>query len=274
MKILIADDDVRTRQMLCKAMQKAGFEAVDAKDGDSALAHLRQQPFSVMILDMHMPHMDGVETMRQACQIQPNLQIIVLTGNPTVDNAIASIKANVADYFVKPVDLLALVAAISRAAAEQSWSDKQQALLDQLSSTINQIPQPTGKELGRIEQVSHASARLDEILVYPLTLNKSHRLLIFTDKPHEPIRLSRGETAVLYTLMHHANRILSCSQIVQRTFGYDASNSSEAENVVRPYISRLRQKIEENARHPKYLQTVHGHGYRFVGNNKENIQTE
>ena len=270
MKILIADDDVHTRQMLCNAMQKAGFEAVGAKDGSNALVHLRQQAFSVMILDMQMPQMDGVDTMQQACQIQPNLQIVVLTGNPTIDNAIASIKANVADYFVKPVDLLTLVAAVSRAATEQSWSEKQQTLLDQLNTTIQQMNHPTSADLGRQGVVSNKhSAQLDKLSVGNLTLDKSYRLLTFAENPHDPIKLSRGETAVLYALMQHANRTLTCAQIVRYAFGYDTNSSIEAENVVRPYISRLRQKIGEDNRQSKYLQTVHGHGYRFSSNDQQ-----
>lgn len=266
MNILIVDDDPTMRQMLRKSMEKAGFHVFDADNGYSALHLLQQHPVSVMILDMQMPQLGGVATMRQACQIQQDLQIIILTGNPTIDNAIASIKANVADYFVKPVDLLILIAAVSRAATQQSFSQQQQALLNQLDSAVQKISHSASSDARKLNHASPVEKhRSDEISVYPLTLNKSQRLAILASRPLEPIKLSRGETAVLYALMHQPNVILSCTQIVNHAFGYSTHTANEAENVVRPYLSRLRQKIEQDPRKPKHLQTVHGQGYRFIG---------
>lgn len=257
--ILIVDDDPTMRQMLRKAMEKAGFDVFDANNGYTALYLLQHHPISVMILDMQMPQLDGVATMRQACQIQPELQIIVLTGNPTLDNAIASIRASVADYFVKPVDLLTLTAAVSRAAAYKSFSQ-------QIDSMLKQMSQPAAQPSAPVSPMA------DELVVFPLRLQKGQRLLTLADKPLEPIKLSRGETAVLYTLMSQPNTILTCAKIVFQAFGYHTHSVQEAENVVRPYISRLRQKIEPNPRDPQYLQTTHGHGYRFV--RPTNIQFE
>jgi DNA-binding response OmpR family regulator len=246
-------------------MEKAGFSVATAVHGLDALAQLKEQPFALMILDMQMPDLDGLAVMEQTYQLQPDLQIIVLTGNPTIDNAIASIKANVADYFVKPIDLFTLVAAVSRAVENRSLSQQQRVLVERLDSVVQQLNKPTDTYSTRNEQgLATGAASLDKVSVPPVTLDKSQRLLTLNHDLGEPLKLSRGETAVLHTLMHHTPRVLSCAQIVHHAFGYTTNSASEAENVIRPYISRLRQKVETDARNPHFLQTVHGRGYRFV----------
>ena len=97
----------------------------------------------------------------------------------------------------------------------------------------------------------------------PVVLELEQRLVTLSKEQKTPIKLSRGETAVFRALLENAGKVLSCQHLAHLAWGYENLSHSEAENIIRPYISRLRLKIEPSPKHPRYVQTVRGRGYQF-----------
>src|SRR3990172_4155600 len=119
-RVLVVDDELHLRLSLAEILRRRGHQVEEAGSGDEALNLVQSAPFDLMLLDMVMPGMSGVEVMRRARQLQPELLIIVLTAHASVENAIAAVKADVADYMLKPCNIDDLVVTVSRTLQEQA----------------------------------------------------------------------------------------------------------------------------------------------------------
>lgn len=114
-RLLIVDDEPRIRAMLERALNLMGYQAEATGSGSEALTLLAGMPFDLMVLDLHLPGMDGLEVMRRARQRHPDLQIIILTGHPTLESANAAVNLHAADYLIKPASVREIAGAIQQA---------------------------------------------------------------------------------------------------------------------------------------------------------------
>ncbi len=115
MQLLIVDDENSFRSHLCHVFERKGFQVVEAKNGFEALEKAKATFFDVVLLDILLPDIDGIEVLKQIHLISPFTQVIMMTGNATVENAIASMKLGAYDYLVKPFDFEELVIIVNRA---------------------------------------------------------------------------------------------------------------------------------------------------------------
>lgn len=264
MHLLLVDDNPHMRQMLRRVMEKAGHTVEEAHNGLDALEKLQGTSYDLMILDMQMPGLDGIETMETACSQWPDMQIIVLTGNPNLENAIAAIKANAVDYFVKPVNLFELVAAVSRHAEKKTAVQQQQRIINRLNEAVSAIEQASSLAKEPPEAPRPVYNLTTSVISHPpVSLEVEQRLVKLSEDQKTPIKLSRGEAAVFRALLENAEQVLSCQQLAYLAWGYENLSHHEAENIIRPYISRLRLKVEPTPKHPRFVQTVRGRGYQF-----------
>lgn len=104
-KMMLVDDEERFLSTTRKLLEKKGFDVSTASSGGKALEVLRQHPVHVVILDVKMPGMDGVATLREIKRQFPMVEVIMLTGHATVESAIEGLKAGAVDYLMKPADL-------------------------------------------------------------------------------------------------------------------------------------------------------------------------
>lgn len=114
-RILVVDDEVVLMQALCDTLRERGFEAVGFTGGEPALAALRKQPFDLVLTDLMMPDMDGITLLREAAEIDPNLVVVIMTGQASVDSAVEAMKAGALDYITKPFKLAAIMPVLDRA---------------------------------------------------------------------------------------------------------------------------------------------------------------
>jgi DNA-binding NtrC family response regulator len=118
--VLLVDDETAFVETLSKRLQKRHLEIVPAYDGASALESLQADPkLEVVILDVKMPGMDGIETLREIKTRHPLVEVIMLTGHATVETAIEGMKLGAFDYLMKPCDVDVLVAKVEEAAARK-----------------------------------------------------------------------------------------------------------------------------------------------------------
>ena len=260
MRLLVVDDELHIRSALTKALSLVGYDVDEAASGVEALMLLEHTSYDLMVLDMLMPGMEGTEVLQQARTIAPDLSIIILTGNATLESAIAAVKSAAVDYLLKPASIYEIIDAITKALQKRAaWSQKEY-LADFLDEALS---------VDRVSEASPAMIQSSQqkkkhvVTAHPLRLDIPKRLVTLASNPARIIALSKGETAVLSSLMENPGQILSCQQLVQAAWGYEVDRM-EAESVIRPYIFRLRSKLEPNPKKPCLIHTFRRRGYGFV----------
>ena len=101
-KILVVDDDEGVRQVLGQSLQDAGFRVSSVESGEKAVAAAREETFDLVILDMVLPRVDGMEVLRDITAAKPDLPVVMITGYASVETAIKAMKMGAVDYIVKP----------------------------------------------------------------------------------------------------------------------------------------------------------------------------
>lgn len=249
-RLLIVDDEAHIRSALVRALNLVGYYVEEAASGKEALTLLTEASFDLMVLDLCLPDIKGVEVMQRAHQLKPGLLTIILTGNATLESAIAAVKSEAADYLLKPAGAHEIIDAITRALQKRSARTQK----EQLVRALDLLQSDAAPAL-----LSGANGHLS---VAPLNLDRSNRLVTVNDEPVRTIALSRGETVVLAGLMARPDQALSCQKLIQAAWGYQVDRK-EAESIIRPYISRLRSKLEHDRTKPRLIVTVRGRGYLF-----------
>ncbi len=262
-RLLIVDDEPHIRSPLVRVLTLLEYAVDEAGSGEEALTLLERTSYDLMVLDMRMPGMDGVEVMYRARYLQPDLLIIVLTGHASVESAIAAVKLEAVDYLRKPAGTREIVDAITRALQKRPKRSPPQQQFER--EPISPPPLETPPPASFPYSSSHGERFIH---VYPLRLDRQKRLVTIDDSPAtSPIEMTKGETAVLASLMAYPGLVLSCQKLVHTAWGYDETEE-EAENIIRPYISRLRRKLEVDPKSPRLIHTVRRRGYRFTPTKK------
>lgn len=258
-RILVVDDESTTRSAVTRALGLIGYQADGAASGTQALARLSARSYDLMLLDLRMPEMDGVEVMVRARESHPNLQVIVFTAYASVDSAISAVRAGAADYLLKPCSIKEIAAAIARVLKQRQERLRRQQLMHVMAETLED---PRAVEGLASPAISEPQERF--IPCGSMTLDQDKRIAVINgpDGANLNCDLTTNETKILAFLMRHPDRVFSCRELAQATLGYEVTEA-EAEDILRPHIFRLRKKIEPNLANPTRIRTVRGRGYFF-----------
>ncbi|KKO81209.1 transcriptional regulator [Corynebacterium minutissimum] len=225
MKILVVDDEQAVRESLRRSLKFNGYDVMLAADGVEAVEMVHRENPGLLILDVMMPNMDGLEVCRTLRSEGWDRPILVLTARDGVSDRVAGLDAGADDYLPKPFaleELLARVRSLVRRAAAESIG-KQQPVETQLSFEDLKLDADTREVTRGDRQIS----------------------------------LTRTEFALLRLLMENPRKVLSRNTIVEEVWGYDFPTSGNALEV---YIGYLRKKTEEDGE-PRLIHTVRGVGY-------------
>lgn len=236
--ILVVDDDPEIIDLLRLDLELMGFNVDSANDGLSALKRAESKTYDLIVLDVMMPKMDGFEVCKRlrANRASAGTPIILLTAKGTIEDKIRGFNAGADDYLVKPFEFQELMV-------------RMRALFRR-TGTLN-------KET--------AAPKKDEVLsAGDLKLIPSSLEAVVRGKL---VKLTPTEFEILYCLMQHVGEAVALATILQEVWGYEAD---EDVRMLRVHIGGLRQKIEEDHKHPKYLQTVTNVGYR-LNHTTENV---
>jgi len=258
-RLLVVDDEPNLRIGLQSFLSLVGYRVEGAASGHEALKLLESTSYDLMVLDMCMPGVDGVEVMRRAREMHLDLPIIVLTAHASVKSAIAAVKSDAVDYMLKPFDPEDLAATIARALKERTEQLRSQRLLNLIDETLSAMgekqspatpsfpPQPPSQRILTADSI---------------TLDSQKRLVVIQADPPRTVELTDSEADILAALMGCPNQVFSCSQLARVAMGYELDRQ-EAQNMVRLHIFRLRRKIEATPKQPRLIRTVRGRGYFF-----------
>jgi len=229
--ILLVDDEPDLIWAIQRSLNFAGYGTLTAKDGIEALSVARRHFPDLVILDINMPGLDGLEVCRQIRQ-DPALTatpILFLTHRGATTDRINGLEEGGDDYLVKPFDLLELKARVH-------------ALLRRSQKTLNAAP---------------AAQTNKEVLVAgKMTLDTQSRQVYLKN---EVIQLTSTEFDLLYFLMVHPSKVFSSKQLLQQVWNYPPETGDPS--LVRWHMKNLRAKLEADPSHPTYLRSVARQGY-------------
>jgi len=222
-RILLVDDEAQLRRAVRTTLSALGFVMTDADSGEAALELLRTERFDLVLLDINMPGISGVETCR-AIRARSEVAILMLTVRGRAEDRIQALDAGADGYVTKPFDVNELVARIR--------------------ATLRRAPKSA------LEQTQ--VLRLDDI-----EISFQDRCVRAGGKL---TRLTPKELDLLHYLVSHANSVLAHNRILQAVWGPDYGDEVE---YLRVFINQLRKKIEPDPSRPRYILTEPWLGYRF-----------
>ncbi|MGM8213810.1 response regulator [Virgibacillus sp. W0430] len=223
-KILIVDDESSIVTLLKYNIEKAGFVTEVAYDGEAALKKVEQDNFHLIVLDLMLPKMDGMEVCKHLRLNKNNIPIIMLTAKDELYDKVLGLEFGADDYLTKPFSPKEVVARIKAILRRTNMEHSKQ------SSEI---------KVGRLT-------------IYPekYEAKMNGATLTFTRKEFE----------LLLYLANHIGNVLSRDQLLSAVWNYDFAGDTR---IVDVHISRLREKIENNTRTPAYIKTIRGLGYKM-----------
>lgn len=223
--ILVTDDDQDIRDGIEIYLKNEGYNVLKAANGVEALEQLMEQEVHLIILDIMMPKLDGIQTTFKIRE-ERNIPIIMLSAKVEESDKIHGLSVGADDYVTKPFHPLELIARVK-------------------------------SQLRRYVKLGTYSEQRGKVIVGGLSLDPDLKEVMLDG---EPIKLTKIEYNIMELLLTNVGRVFSISEIYERVWNEPAYN---ADNIVAVHIRKIREKIEVNPKNPKYLKVVWGIGYKI-----------
>jgi DNA-binding response OmpR family regulator len=244
-RVLVVDDDDVGRSTLAEILRLEGFVVQEAEGGRAALRHLEGGNTEVMLLDLKMPDMGGLEVLEAAGQLSPDTQVIVFTAHGSMESAIQAVRHGAYDYLLKPTSPQDILACVRRAATRREQLEREKRLLAHLQETLREFRETEG-------EAGHPM-----LAIGPLRLDLDRRRL---EGGQGAVELTPAEMRLLLALLRRRGRVVGYAELVDWVQGYQVEDW-EAPAMLRPVVSRLRGKLQESGGQAEWIGTVRGTGY-------------
>ncbi|NDJ62265.1 MAG: response regulator transcription factor [Chloroflexi bacterium] len=254
-KILVVDDEAVILNFLVRVLEREGYAVQSAMDGQAALQTMTQQPFDLLLSDIKMDRMDGVELLAEAKARYPHMAVILLTGHATVPSAIAALRNGAHNYLLKPVKNEDIVAAVESALADRNREQRRDQL-EAIAAQLAHLAQP-----GQPPAITPDSQ--DErptLSCGPLIVNVAAHSVQLDDRE---LDLTPTEFRLLAHLCAHPNVTFNYVALVEIACGYTASRQ-EAREIIGTHVLNTRRKLGIAEKQPLYIESVRGIGYRLL----------
>jgi two-component system, OmpR family, KDP operon response regulator KdpE len=225
LRILVIDDESAIRRALRPPLVELGFQVAEASRGEEALQMLRAAVYDAVLLDVNMPGIGGIETLRRIRAFAPRLPILMLTVRDQEEDKVHALDLGADDYVTKPFSTRELIARIRAA--------------------VRRVKAPARAEDAPIE--------IGEIRLEPVKRSVTKR--------GDPVHLTRKEFDILHCLMIRSGRVVTYARLLTAVWGADCREEVE---YLRTFVRQLRKKIEDDPSNPLYLLTDVYVGYRFA----------
>jgi len=228
-KVLVVDDDAKTVELVKLYLNRDGYRVLTANDGAEALRLAREAHPELVVLDIMLPGMDGLEVCR-ILRAESDVPIIMLTARTTDQDRLTGLELGADDYVTKPFSPRELAARVR--------------------AVLRRLP-------GEALQRGPAEVKLGK-----LTVN-FHRQEVSLDGKY--IDLTPTEFKLLGVLLREPGRVFSRADLIEQALGYDFEGFDRTIDV---HILNLRRKLEQDTAHTGYIKTVYGSGYKSVAGEK------
>lgn len=224
--ILLIEDELGLVMTLSDRLTSEGYAVVTAHDGETGLARATNETFDLIILDVMLPRRGGFDICRDLRQRKVGTPIIMLTARGQITDKVIGLKIGADDYVTKPFEMMELLARVEAQLRRASVGGT-------LSTEVYQF----------------GEVRVD------FRRAEAYR-------GQDVIDLSAKEFKLLRYFIEHRGAALSRDELLNEVWGYNAAVSTRTVDV---HVAWLRQKVEPNQRHPQFILTIHGLGYKFLG---------
>lgn len=233
-RTLVVDDEAGIRFFIKETLERSGHHVITASNGEEALTILRDTRFDLVILDLKLGgRANGLRVLEAVRWRWPDVLVIILTAHGSLESAMDAIREGVNRYLLKPLTPKELRAAVAEVLEEK----------------------PKKKQGGRAKDEEQVS------LTYgPFAIDLQKHLATYEGKA---LDLTPSEFDLLIHLMQNSHRVVPPPELVEVVRDYRPEDLYEARNIIKWYIHRLRQSIEPDPSHPRYVVNVRGVGYRF-----------
>ncbi len=264
--ILVVDDEQNIRLTLTALLQRSNYVVTAASNGEEALSLFETHRFDLMLVDLQMPGISGIQVVEALRSRGLDTEVIVLTGHGSLESAIEGIHHGIFDYMLKTSDPAQIVERVAAALTERTRRQRQttlistigQAAKELVSGGIAPLPPDLMPAPSPPAQATPAAAGHERVVVIgQLHLDTWHQTATLSDRS---LNLTPTEFRLLLCLAEHSGQMLSYTQLVRCAQGYETSEL-EAGELIKPHIHHLRQKIEPDPSTPRYLLNVRGKGY-------------
>ena len=229
-RILLVEDEPGLVLTLSDRLTSEGYQVESARDGETGLERASNEAFDAIILDVMLPRKNGFDVCRDLRQRNVTTPILMLTARGQIVDKVVGLKLGADDYLTKPFEMMELLARV-------------EALLRR-AATPAAAPAISAAETYQFDSIKIDFRRAE------------------VDRDGEKIELSAKEFQLLRYFIEHREATLSRDELLNEVWGYDAMPTTRTVDV---HVAWLRQKLEPNPRHPMFILTVHGMGYKFVG---------
>jgi DNA-binding response OmpR family regulator len=262
--ILIVEDDDDLRDLLHTGLAREEYDITSAASGEDALRKMSILSFDLVITDIRLPGIDGVQLLRDIRRRWPDIIVIVLTAYPALDTAVSCLRAGVHDYLFKPCPITEIRRSLREGLTKRQGFTKRLELLQALEQQLTQ-----GLRALRGDLPASASV-LDSLGDGSATIGRFVRTgsLIIDRERHEALLgeteldLTPTEFEILAYLAERSPAVVTPLELARRAMGYEAEEQ-EARELVKWHIHHLRQKVELDASNPVLLKNVRGVGYKI-----------
>lgn len=223
--ILIVDDEMAIRELLQFNLEKEGYKVTSAADGEKALALMNDHKYDLVLLDVMLPGMNGLEVCRKM-RSEPSLvhiPVIMLTAKGEEIDKVLGLELGADDYLTKPFGVRELLARIKVRLRRTSLSSEEVIVRGDL-----------------VMELSSFTVRVQD------------EVIDFTPKEFELLRL----------LASHPGKVYTRDELLEKIWGYEYPGDTRTVDV---HVRHLRQKVEKDPANPEYIETLRGIGYRFKG---------
>ena len=239
--ILIVDDEPVARKSLTDILRLEGYSVASSANGQAAVEHVRTNQIDLMIVDLRMPGMDGLEVVQVVNQLAPDVEIVLLTAHASTDTAIQALRLRIHDYLQKPAPPAQIVASVKKGLARRT------ARMDAKNSGVD---------------IQDAEDILDTLILDDGTeIDLSRRQIKHNDTL---VNLTPAEGRLLRILLANEGKVFAHRELVLLVQGYDTSQR-EAPEILRPLVSRLRHKLEDFPALADHIVSIRGTGYVYEG---------
>jgi two-component system alkaline phosphatase synthesis response regulator PhoP len=226
-RLLIVEDEPGLVLTLTDRLGREGYSVESAQDGRSGFERALQEPFDLVLLDVMLPGQNGFDVLRDLRQHGIETPVIMLTARGQVVDKVVGLKLGADDYLTKPFEMMELVARI-------------EARLRRASTPKDTV-----------------DAEAYRFGVVTVDFRKAE-----VTRDGQALELSAREYQLLRYFIEHRGATISRDELLNHVWGYNAMPNTRTVDV---HVAWLRQKIEPNPKHPQYILTAHGLGYKFVG---------
>ena len=224
-KVLVVDDEEHIVELVAMYLNKEKLVVVTASDGPAAIEQFRKESPDLVILDIMLPGIDGLEVLKELRRTSP-VPVIMLTARESEVDKVVGLELGADDYMTKPFSPRELVARVKAVLRRSQPQEERHEVLERSGLTID-----------------------------------SERRLVEVHGKGE-VQLTAREFDLLYVLAANSGTVLSRDRLIEKVWGYEYTGDTRTVDV---YIRHLREKFGDDAENPRFIETMRGVGYRFKG---------